>query len=53
MEVLEGIYKPACDMFALGISLLELATDLELPCYGVLWHQLRNNILPDVFYESK
>ncbi|KAJ8930052.1 hypothetical protein NQ314_017217 [Rhamnusium bicolor] len=33
LEVLEGIYQPSCDIFGLGISLLELAADLELPSY--------------------
>ncbi|KAJ8986300.1 hypothetical protein NQ317_010012 [Molorchus minor] len=51
LEVLEGIYQPSCDIFGLGISLLELAADLELPSHGPLWQQLRHEILPQVFYD--
>ncbi|XP_030756280.1 membrane-associated tyrosine- and threonine-specific cdc2-inhibitory kinase [Sitophilus oryzae] len=51
MEVLHRIYTNSCDVFGLGITLLELATDIELPDHGPLWHQLRNNILPPEFYE--
>ncbi|CAG9816475.1 unnamed protein product [Phaedon cochleariae] len=51
LEVLEGIYQPSCDIFGLGISLLELAADLELPSHGPLWQQLRHEILPQRFYD--
>ncbi|KAJ8938299.1 hypothetical protein NQ318_020358 [Aromia moschata] len=51
LEVLEGIYQPSCDIFGLGISLLELAADLELPSYGPLWQQLRHEVLPQNFYD--
>lgn len=37
--------KPA-DIFSLGISLLELACDLELPAGGENWHLLRNGHIP-------
>ncbi|XP_057665899.1 membrane-associated tyrosine- and threonine-specific cdc2-inhibitory kinase [Diorhabda carinulata] len=51
LEVLEGIYTPACDIFGLGLSLMELSADLELPSYGPLWQQLRHEILPQSFYD--
>ena len=40
---------------SLGISLLELSCDLELPGNGPLWHQLRRGHLPEEFarYLSK
>jgi len=41
-EVLAGRYSKACDLFSLGVSLLELATDMDLPRGGQLWHDLRN-----------
>ncbi|XP_050314189.1 membrane-associated tyrosine- and threonine-specific cdc2-inhibitory kinase [Anthonomus grandis grandis] len=50
VEVLEGIYTSSCDIFGLGLSILELATDIELPEYGMLWHQLRSMVLPPMFY---
>jgi len=38
--------------FSLGITLLELASDLDLPRGGYTWHQLRNGQLPDVFTQG-
>ncbi|XP_076262203.1 protein kinase, membrane associated tyrosine/threonine 1 isoform X2 [Rhynchophorus ferrugineus] len=52
IEVLDHIYTIYCDIFGLGLTLLELATDIELPDHGPLWHQLRNSILPPEFYDS-
>ena len=37
---------------SLGITLLELASDLDLPRGGDTWHQLRNGQLPDVFTQG-
>ena len=37
----ERKFTKAADIFALGVSILELATDLDLPKHGQLWHQLR------------
>ncbi|XP_063928978.1 membrane-associated tyrosine- and threonine-specific cdc2-inhibitory kinase-like isoform X2 [Zophobas morio] len=51
-EVLDGIYTYSCDIFGLGISLLELATNIELPEFGPLWHQIRKQYLPSAFYEG-
>ena len=34
-------FTKACDVFSLGVTLLELATDLDLPRSGQLWHDLR------------
>ena len=36
----------AADIFSLGMTFLELATDLDLPRGGDLWHQLRNRNVP-------
>lgn len=41
-ELLEGNYCLANDIFSLGITLLELATNLELPANGQLWQDLRS-----------
>lgn len=51
-EVLDRVYTKACDIFSLGISMLELATDLVLPPNGPLWHQLRKEALPDEYYQN-
>jgi len=37
----ERKFTKAADIFALGVTILELATDLDLPKHGQLWHQLR------------
>ena len=36
-------FTKACDVFSLGVTLLELATDLDLPKNGQLWQELRTN----------
>lgn len=51
-EVLNRIYTLSCDIFSLGITMLELATDLVLPSNGPLWHQLRREPLPDEYYQD-
>ena len=40
--------KPA-DIFSLGISMLELASDLDLPPRGDGWHMLREGHIPEEF----
>lgn len=46
-EILEGNLCLANDIFSLGISLLELSCNLELPSNGSLWQELRKCILPE------
>ena len=42
-EVLESrTFSKAADIFSLGVTILELACDLDLPKYGTLWHKLRD-----------
>lgn len=48
-ETLQNIFTKAADIFSLGITILELASKLELPKNGYLWHTLRSGILPDHF----
>lgn len=35
------------------MTLLELSTDLVLPPNGALWHELRNGIFPEIFFQCK
>jgi membrane-associated tyrosine/threonine-specific cdc2-inhibitory kinase len=42
-------FSKAADIFSLGISMLELACDLELPSGGDNWHRLRDGVLPQDF----
>ena len=51
-ELLKGRFSTAADIFSLGISLLELACDLELPSGGEGWHSLRNGELPKDFVKG-
>ncbi|XP_069693385.1 membrane-associated tyrosine- and threonine-specific cdc2-inhibitory kinase-like [Periplaneta americana] len=46
-ELMTGHFTRAADIFSLGITMLELASDLDLPSRGPLWHELRNGIFPD------
>lgn len=45
-ELLEGKYTKAVDIFSLGIAILELSCNLELPPNGPLWQNLRSGVLP-------
>lgn len=46
-EIMMGDFGCPADLFSLGMTLLELATDLDLPQQGDLWHQLRQGMLPE------
>uniref|UniRef100_UPI0037E9A7AB membrane-associated tyrosine- and threonine-specific cdc2-inhibitory kinase n=1 Tax=Semicossyphus pulcher TaxID=241346 RepID=UPI0037E9A7AB len=48
-ELLRGEYGPAADVFSLGVSILELACNLEVPNGGDGWQQLRHGCLPSEF----
>lgn len=39
--------------YSLGITILELVSDLDLPKGGDLWHELRSGKLPDEFLVGK
>ncbi|XP_045925107.1 membrane-associated tyrosine- and threonine-specific cdc2-inhibitory kinase isoform X2 [Micropterus dolomieu] len=45
-ELLCGEYGPAADVFSLGVSILELACNIEVPNGGEGWQQLRQGCLP-------
>ncbi|XP_026171774.1 membrane-associated tyrosine- and threonine-specific cdc2-inhibitory kinase [Mastacembelus armatus] len=48
-ELLRGEYGPAADVFSLGVSILELACNIEVPNGGEGWQQLRQGCLPSEF----
>ncbi|XP_069044403.1 membrane-associated tyrosine- and threonine-specific cdc2-inhibitory kinase [Lepisosteus oculatus] len=48
-ELLRGHYSPAADVFSLGLSILELACNMELPQSGEDWQRLRQGHLPTEF----
>lgn len=45
-ELLRGDYGPAADVFSLGVTILELACNIEVPNGGNGWQQLRQGCLP-------
>ncbi|CAJ1081107.1 membrane-associated tyrosine- and threonine-specific cdc2-inhibitory kinase isoform X1 [Xyrichtys novacula] len=45
-ELLRGEYGAAADVFSLGVSILELACNIEVPNGGDGWQQLRQGCLP-------
>ncbi|XP_062859340.1 membrane-associated tyrosine- and threonine-specific cdc2-inhibitory kinase isoform X2 [Trichomycterus rosablanca] len=48
-ELLRGEYGAAADIFSLGVSILELACNMEVPKGGEGWQQLRRGCLPSEF----
>lgn len=51
-EVLNNAPGKPADIFSLGISILELASDLDLPSRGDGWHMLREGRTPEEFMEG-
>lgn len=53
-EVLQNYTNITCaaDIFSIGLTILELATDLDLPRSGDQWHQLRNGQVPSHLISS-
>eukprot|EP00112_Aurelia_sp_Birch-Aquarium-sp1_P015721 Seg351.7 transcript_id=Seg351.7/GoldUCD/mRNA.D3Y31 product="Membrane-associated tyrosine- and threonine-specific cdc2-inhibitory kinase" protein_id=Seg351.7/GoldUCD/D3Y31 len=45
-ELMQGKFTKAADIFSLGITILELACNMELPRGGELWQDLREEKLP-------
>ena len=50
---MEGRFSKAADIFSLGISLLEVACDLDLPRGGDAWQQLRHQQIPNAFLQGE
>lgn len=50
-ELMQGQFSKAADIFSLGITMLELACDLDLPRGGDAWHQLRHGAIPRDFIQ--
>lgn len=47
-ELMKLQFGSSADIFSLGMTILELATDLDLPKQGEMWQQLRQGGLPPV-----
>ncbi|KAG8189601.1 hypothetical protein JTE90_018957 [Oedothorax gibbosus] len=51
-ELMQGVFTKSADIFSLGITILELASDLDLPRGDEAWHQLRNLEIPEQFIQG-
>ena len=47
-EILVGKYDKPADIFALGLIMLEIAANIELPDNGASWQRLRNGDMSEV-----
>ena len=47
-----GIITHKIDIFSLGLSILELLTDIELPKNGPIWQDMRNHEIPKEFLDK-
>lgn len=52
-ELLDGKFGKQADIFSLGMTMLELASDLDLPRGGEGWHILRQGTLPQEFLRTR
>jgi len=50
-ELMGGHFTKAADIFSLGIAILELSCNLELPPNGLLWQKLRTDTFPEEFFQ--
>ncbi|KAL3090861.1 hypothetical protein niasHS_007236 [Heterodera schachtii] len=48
-EVLNDKPTKAADIFSLGMTILELATDLDLPNNGLFWHEIRDRMIDEKY----
>ena len=48
-ELLKKCFGKPADVFSLGLTILELHTNVKLPKHGPLWHKLRQNDFSSVF----
>lgn len=51
-ELMQGIFTKYADIFSLGMTILELASDLDLPSRGESWHVLRSGRIPDAVFNG-
>jgi hypothetical protein len=51
-ETLEGRYDKPADIFSLGLLILELAADVELPAQGASWQNLRHGDYSELSFDD-
>lgn len=52
-EILNDVIGKSNDIFSLGVTLMELACDLDLPSHGESWQLIRQGRLPDEMIQRK
>lgn len=48
-ETMQGKFTKAADIFSIGITIFEIATGMDLPTNGTLYHMLRHNEIEDLY----
>ena len=51
-EAMQGKFTKAVDIFSLGITIFEVASGLELPKRGKVYHKLRHNEIEDLYFNG-
>lgn len=51
-ETMQGKFTKAADIFSLGITIFEVASGLELPKRGEVYHKLRHNEIEDLYFNG-
>uniref|UniRef100_A0A1I7TA13 non-specific serine/threonine protein kinase n=1 Tax=Caenorhabditis tropicalis TaxID=1561998 RepID=A0A1I7TA13_9PELO len=52
-EVLSVGSSKASDIFSLGMTFLEVTTDIDLPSHGEQYHLLRDGLIPEEFFNGR
>lgn len=51
-ETMQGKFTKAADVFSLGITMFEVASGLDLPQRGEIYHKLRHNEIDDLYFNG-
>lgn len=51
-ETMQGKFTKAADIFSLGITIFEVASGLDLPQRGTVYHKLRHNEIEDLYFNG-
>ena len=51
-ETMQGKFTKAADIFSLGITIFEVASGLDLPKQGKVYHKLRHNEIEDLYFNG-
>lgn len=51
-ETMQGKFTKAADIFSIGITIFEIATGMELPNNGTIYHMLRHNEIEESYFKG-